>query len=75
MFYRPPNSSNYYDKDFIIKLDNLVGTAVSEGWDIHLLGDFDFDFFCISRPNSECKQFKALLKSFISNKLLIRRLE
>ena len=33
-FYRPPNSSNYYDKDFVLKLDNILDGAVSLGQDV-----------------------------------------
>ena len=30
-FYRPPNSSNYYDKDFMTKLDRTLDLATALG--------------------------------------------
>ena len=38
-FYRPPNSSNHYDKDFSSKMNNTLNTAVSKGQEVVLLGD------------------------------------
>lgn len=43
-FYRPPNSSNYYDKDFVLKLDNILDGAVSLGQQVIVLGDLNKDF-------------------------------
>ena len=42
--YRPPNSSNHYDKGFCSKMNNTLNTAVSKGQEVLLLGDWNRDF-------------------------------
>lgn len=58
-FYRPPNSSNYYDKDFVLKLDNILDGAVSLGQQVIVLGDLNADFSAKRASIHECKQLKA----------------
>ena len=41
-FYRPDCSSKYYDKDFMVKLNIVLDTAVTEGKELIILGDFNF---------------------------------
>ena len=50
-FYRPPNSSNHYDKDFSPKMNNTLNTAVSKGQEVVLFGDWNTNF--VSRSLQE----------------------
>jgi hypothetical protein len=52
VFYRPPNSSNHYDKDFCSKLDRILNTATSKGQEVIVLGDWNTDFFYQNEPLS-----------------------
>lgn len=36
-FYRPDFSSKYYDNDFMIKLNNMLDTAVAQGKELLIL--------------------------------------
>ena len=63
-FYRPPNSSNYYDKDFIIKLDNTLDTATAKGREVLITGDLNEDLLCKRDTIPECKQLRTLLKGW-----------
>ena len=55
-FYRPPNSSDHYDKDFSPKMNNTLNTAVSKGQEVVLFGVLmytdDTVLFC-ARSNSK----------------------
>lgn len=70
-FYRPPNSSNHHDKDFMVKLDNVFGNAVSEGKEIIIVGDFNCDLLPNRTQVPEHKHFRALIRS-LNFKLLIK---
>ena len=39
-FYRPPNSSRFYDKDFMSKFDDILDIVGIQGQEIIVLGDF-----------------------------------
>ena len=63
-FYRPPNSSKYHDKDFMVKLESILDKATSEGKELFTLGDFKCDFLIKRSSIPQCKQLKSLFKSF-----------
>ena len=63
-FYRPPNSSKYHDKDFMVKLESILYKATSEDKKLFILGDFNCDFLIKRSSIAECKQLKSLFKSF-----------
>lgn len=62
-FYRPPNSSNHYDKVFVLKLDSILDGAVSLGQEVIVLGDLNTDFSAKRASIHEFKQLKALFKT------------
>ena len=61
--YRPPNSSNHYDKGFCSKMNNTLNTAVSKGQEVVLLGDWNTDFASKRSTIPESNQLKSLFKS------------
>ena len=61
-FYRPPNSSSYYDKDFMSKFEVIVNECTAQGNEIITMGDLNCDFFAKRPIPVECKQLKALFK-------------
>ena len=69
-FYRPPNSSNYYDKDFVLKLDNILDGAVSLGQQVIVLGDLNADFSAKRASIHECKLLKAFFKTWQFKQLI-----
>lgn len=61
-FYRPPNSSNHHNKDFMKKMDNILELAVAEGREIILNGDFNCDLMINHKSNHESKQLKTIFR-------------
>ena len=57
-FYRPPDSLQYLDPDFLPKFQDMMSTATSEGKEIIILGDFNTDY----NNNQKSKEFKESLK-------------
>ena len=43
-FYRPLDSSQYLETDFLPKFQDMMSTATSEGKEIIILGDFNTDY-------------------------------
>ncbi|CAB4032232.1 Hypothetical predicted protein, partial [Paramuricea clavata] len=62
-FYRAPNSSTYYDKNFMFKLENILDIAVSQNQEVILLGDWNTNFLQPKATIAECKQLKALFRT------------
>ena len=62
-FYRPPNSSHFYDQDFMLKLDNMLDIAGVQGQEMIVLGDFNCNFNVKKDNISECKQLKLTFKT------------
>ena len=58
-FYRPPNSSRFNDKEFILKFETMLDTGTADVKEIILLGDFNYDFLR-STPGSDACSFKQL---------------
>lgn len=69
-FYRAPNSSNHHDKEFMVKLDNVLGNTLSEGKEVIITGDFNCDFLPNRTQLSECKHLKALLHNLNFKQLI-----
>ena len=62
-FYRPDSSSQYYDNQFMTKLDNILACAAVEEKETILTGDFNCCFMSSKRNSPESKQLKSLFKS------------
>lgn len=62
-FYRPPNSSHFYDQDFMPKLDNMLDIAGVQGQEMIVLGDFNSNFNVKKDNIAECKQLKLTFKT------------
>ena len=63
-FYRPPNTSDYCDMDYIHKMEAILDTVVLEGNEVLIMADFNCDFLRRRLNNCETKQLKFLFKSF-----------
>ena len=61
-FYKPDCSSKYYDKNFMVKLNNMLDIAAAENKELIVLGDFNCCFMPNKRKSTECEKLKALLK-------------
>ena len=62
-FYRPANSSHFYDQDFMLKLDNMLDIAGVQGQEMIVLGDFNCNFNVKKDNIAECKQLKLTFKT------------
>ena len=71
-FYRPPNSFDYHDKDFMTRLDGIMDNTTAQGNEVLVLGDFNCNFlFSISLCTApECKQLKTLFNSLQLKQLI-----
>ena len=63
-FYRPPNTSDYCDMDYMHKMEAILDTVVLEGNEVLIMADFNCDFLRSRLNNCETKQLKFLFKSF-----------
>ena len=70
-FYRPDRTSKYYNKDFMVKLNNMLDIVVAQGKEIILLGDLNCGFMPGKRNDSDCKQLKSLFRYFDLRQLII----
>lgn len=61
-FYRPDCSSKYYDKDFMVKFNNMLDIAAAENKELIVLGDFNCCFMPNKRKSTDCEKLKALFK-------------
>ena len=61
-FYRPPNSSRYFDKEFVSKFEVMLDIATAEEKEVILLGDFNFDFLPSVSKTDACKRLNLLFK-------------
>ena len=62
LYYRPPDSSDYLDGDFMARFTDVAELTSSEGKEILLVGDFNCDFSA-KRLTSGCKQLKSLFRT------------
>ena len=69
-FYRPDSSSQYYDNQFMTKLDNILACAAVEEKETILTGDFNCCFMSSKRNSPESKQLKSLFKSMSFKQLI-----
>ena len=69
-FYRAPNSSSYYDKDFMAKFEGMMDTCMAQGNEIVIMGDLNCDFLEKRTASTECKQLKAIFKSLNFTQLI-----
>ena len=61
-FYRPDCSSKYYDKDFMVKFNNMLHIAAAENKELIVLGDFNCCFMPNKRKSTDYEKLKALFK-------------
>ena len=61
-FYSPPNSSCYFDKEFVSKFEVMLDIATAEEKEVILLGDFNFDFLPSVSKTDACKRLNLLFK-------------
>ncbi len=59
IFYRPPDSSAYHDKDFMLKLDDMLDMALEQDREVIITGDFNCDFMA-KREVDECRWLKHI---------------
>ena len=69
LYYRPPDSSDYLDGDFMARFTDVAELASSEGKEILLVGDFNCDFSA-KRLTSGCKQLKSLFRTLSFTQLI-----
>ena len=69
LYYRPPDSSDYLDGDFMACFTDVAELASSEGKEILLVGDFNCDFSA-KRLTSGCKQLKSLFRTLSVTQLI-----
>ena len=69
LYYRPPDSSDYLDGDFMARFTDVAELASSEGKEILLVGDFNCDFSA-KRLTSGCKQLKSLFRTLSVTQLI-----
>ena len=63
-FYRPPNSSDHYNKEFITKVESILELASLNSTEVILMVDFNCDFLAKRTYHQECKHLKSLFKTF-----------
>ena len=56
-------SSDFYDKDFVYKTENLLEAAAFEGREIVIMGDFKCDLFVKKSIHRDGKLLKSLARS------------
>ncbi|CAB3991987.1 Hypothetical predicted protein [Paramuricea clavata] len=62
VFYRPPDSSDYHDCEFMPKFDAMLDLAIEQGREVIITGDFNCDFLPVKATTSYCKQLKSILR-------------
>ncbi|CAB4030915.1 Hypothetical predicted protein [Paramuricea clavata] len=62
MFYRTPNSSRYFDKEFVSKFEVMLDIATAEEKEVILLDDFNFDFLPSVPKTDACNRLNLLFK-------------
>lgn len=68
-FYRP-DSSKYYDKQFMTKLDNILASVAVERKEAILTGDFNCCFMSTKSNSPDSEQLKSLFKSMSFKQLI-----
>jgi exonuclease III len=63
IFYTPPDSSAYHDKDFMLKLNDMLDMALEQDREVIITGDFNCDFMAKREVSSECKWLKHILRT------------
>ena len=61
-FYRPPNSSNHHNQEFLPWLENALNLATGEEKEVLILGDLNCDLLSKRDASAECKQLKTVLR-------------
>ena len=63
-FYRPPKTSNHYDKEFMTRLEIILGLPIAECKEIIITWDLNCDLQAKRQTSAECTQLRALFKCF-----------
>ena len=63
-FYRPPKTSNHYDKEFMTRLEIILGLPIAECKEIIITWDLNCDLQEKRQTSAECTQLRALFKCF-----------
>ena len=61
-FLRADCSSKYNDKDFMVKLNNMLDIIVAQRKELILLGVFNCCLISSTRNNTDCHQLKSLFR-------------
>ena len=59
-FYRPPNSSSNYDKDFMLKLHDNLDIASAQGKEVLIRGDLNAVLLAKKYVIPKCKQLRPV---------------
>ncbi|XP_048582992.1 uncharacterized protein LOC5512908 isoform X1 [Nematostella vectensis] len=70
--YRPDWTSNYYDGDFMVKLNYMLDSVSAQGQEVILCGDFNCCLLSSKRNDPDCRQLKSIFSCLDFKQLITK---